>query len=1542
MLQIKRQQLLEQLQSHAVGQLSIEASKSFALFSTQYCANVELEDLYSKPLAALYKNIFKHWQFILAYPSIATDPRVQLHNTQNQYCIIEIVQPDIPFIVDSIKMLLHRLQIKVHFLTYSNYAGMLALYIEIAQLHDEAALSKIRTNIINLCLEVRYVVTDWSAMCARLQQNIVAVSDVETREFLQWLVDDNFTFLGYSEYKIETTANDLEFSKVVDHSLGISPEGAVITTMELSSLYADPQVLFLGKTGVASKIHRPADIDFVALKILDAAGNLVGVARFIGLYTSDAYNSSLKVIPILRDKCSAVLKLSSVPEKSHAAKELVNILETLPRENLFYLNAQELYELAIGILRLQERNVVRVFINKESNAKFFSCLVFVPRERFSSELRFKIQKILLQELHGLELTFTTRFSESTLARIHFIIKNSNVERLTYDVNSIEEKIIAVARNWYDDLQIALQHNNDLWQYYNNTFSVSYKDKFSAQAAAIDIQYLEKIVHGVALEMYIYVPENAEVNTIHFKLFHKATPITLARIIPILENMGLETISERPYKITTATGKIYLNDYKIRHSYSQQIDLNFLQQHLKEAFLGVYNGLITNDPFNKLILYANMNWREVNILRAYSRYLYQIGFAYGQRVIVQSLFENIDVTKDLLKLFQLRFDPQQQKNAHAMHQLSEQLVTALDLISNITFDKVLRQIMHLILATMRTNYYQYKEYLVYKLDSLNIPNLPLPKPAIETFVFHINVEGIHLRAARVARGGIRWSDREDFRTEILSLMKAQQVKNASIVPMGAKGGFIIKNDADPVACYKLFISGLLDITDNKIDANIVAPSNVVCYDEVDPYLVVAADKGTASFSDIANEISLQYNFWLQDAFASGGKNGYDHKRIGITAKGAWEAVQLHFAALKHDMKLTSFTVVGIGDMAGDVFGNGMLLSKNIKLVAAFNHKHIFIDPNPDVLISYQERQRLFHTPGIGWQDYAVDKISSGGGIFARDVKKIELTAEIKQLLNVANDYLSPNELIINILQAEVDLLWNGGIGTFIKSSKESNAEVHDRSNDAIRINATELGCKIVGEGGNLGFTQLARVEFATCGGLINTDFIDNSAGVTCSDFEVNLKILLQQVIDDNGMTLSQRNILLLDLETQVSAMVLTVNKVQCMAITNATLFAAKNIDMYGRVLNSLVREGHLDLVIEFLPNKTEIATRKSDGLGLTRPEVSVLMAYIKNIINKELLQSNMLMDPYMQQYLISAFPSVIADKFATYLLQHPLATEIIATKISSMIVDEMGISFIYRLQDETGSSKVAIIGAYLVAREICRYSIIAKQIADLGMQISYSAKLQMQEELNRLVRRFSRWLLRNRRDNANITAKIHYFTAKVAKLYSIVPNLLQGSSKKDMQQTMDGLLKQDIPETLAARIAVMPAMFSALDIIAAASSTAQDLETVARCYYAIGDKLDLFWFRQQIKKHKVSNNWEALARAAFRDDLDRQQHNITIALLRNAGSADFIAEDVHTWLDPWLTNNIILIQRWQQVIAELKTSVTSEFTMFAVALRELFELSQHNH
>lgn len=1580
-----------------------------AEFVRQFFSTVALEDLRQWDIEDLYGAAVNFWSLIQERAPDETkiriyNPEFERHGWQTTHTVVEIITEDMPFLVDSLRMAINRLGLVYHLIIHmgglrlqrdknhqvtailprkhekdSNLEGVsteAAIFIEMDRQTDASVLEDLHNNFERVLEDNRVVVRDWITMRQKVREAIAELDEVssvldpneraETKAFLHWIEDHHFTFLGVGDYDLVQKGQETILQPSPKTGLGVlrrrmgqsSPRSISAMTPEARELTLSPRIMVMSKLNIEATVHRRAYIDYIGIKRFNKKGQVVGERRILGLYTSAAYNTNPKHIPFLRHKVALIMKNSNLNPRGHAGKVLLNILETLPRDDLIQGSEDELLEIAMGIYYMQERRRIRMFARTDVYRRFVSCLVFVPKERFNTELREAMQKVLAEKFNSHEITFSTWFSESVLARIHFIIRTNPQDTTQWDFKEIEERLIEIGRTWTDDLQHFLfeafgeEIANRLYSKYKDAFPVAYTSNFSPRTAVYDIKHIEILSKANPLVMNFYKLMDEKPENFRLKIYQYDTTIPLSDVLPIIERLGMRAISERPYALQLESGReAWINDFTLQYTRKKQFEIDDIKDLFQNAFASIWFGMAENDGFNQLILGAELNWREVAVLRAYAKYFKQIGFIFSQEYIEIALNANAFIARKLIELFKARFNPDEKDRQARCDNIVHDIERDLDSVANLDEDKIIRQYVQTILSTLRTNYYQVdekrnvKDYISFKLNSYEIPGVPKPHPMFEIFVYSPRFEGVHLRGGRVARGGLRWSDRrEDFRTEILGLMKAQQVKNAVIVPSGAKGGFVPKQLpahgtreeiwAEGVKCYQAFIRGLLDLTDSYLQGTIVKPPQVISYDEDDPYLVVAADKGTATFSDIANEISLEYGFWLGDAFASGGSVGYDHKKMGITARGAWESVKRHFYELNRDIQSSDFTVIGIGDMSGDVFGNGMLLSHHIKLLGAFNHVHIFIDPNPDAEISFKERERLFNLPRSSWSDYDKKLISKGGGVFNRDAKSIQLSKEIREIFEINQTSIEPNELIRILLQAKVDLLWSAGIGTFVKAQTESHVDVGDKTNDAIRINGKQLRSTVIGEGGNLGLTQLARVEYALNGGLIYTDFIDNSAGVNCSDKEVNIKILLDSIVSSGDLTEKQRNELLSEMTEEVAALVLKDNFYQPRAISLAAAQSARSVELHMRYINALERSGKLDRELEFLPNEKALLERKLLGKGLTRPGLASLLCYTKMILKEQILSSNVPEDVFLKDILITSFPKPLQERFSKEMQHHPLKREIIATRLSNLIVNEMGFTFVYRLQDETGAPVSAIVRAYMIARNIFDLDKICSKIAGLSKIITASKQNELMTLYLRLMRRITRWFLRSQRMGLNISKAVKHYGPGVREFKKALPKVL-GENRSHYDDHLNEYIELGIPKELAEELTITRALFSALDVIEVSGLTGISVAKTAEIYFDIGEFLNLTWIRTQIISHTTENHWESLSREALRDDLDWQQRQLTAGIINFSEKKT----DFHQCLAAWSERHMGLINRWHEVLADLRSSSALNYTMFFVAIRELLDLTQ---
>jgi glutamate dehydrogenase len=1583
-----------------VSKLPDDQVAAVEAFARQYFRQVDQEDMAERQVHDLYGVVLSHWNFSRKYTGGSRirvyNPRLEEHGWESTHTVIEIVSDDMPFLVDSIGMEVNRQGLTLHLIIHPvmkvvrDKAGQFVrfaaegvgeeggyesiIHVEVDRRTEPAHLEALQCGLELALGDVRAAVGDWPAMCGRLRE-IAAEAERnaphdedfgEATAFLQWLAEDNFVLLGCRDYDLLTDRAENELHIRAGSGLGILRETGqesrstsfAALAPELKALASHPTLLTITKSNTRSRVHRPGYMDYVGVKMFDAQGRVVGERRLLGLLTSTAYNTNPLRIPLLRRKLESVISRAGFLPKSHAAKELATILEQYPRDELFQISVDELYHNAMGILRLGERQRIRLFVRCDTFARFVSCLIYVPRENYNTEQRQRMQTVMMEAFDGVSSEFEVRFSESALARIFIIVRTAGGSIPAYDVRELEARLVRATRRWEDDLQQALieqcgeERGMFLNSRYENAFPAGYREDYPARVAVHDIEQIESLGAGDGLRMSLYVPLEASPGQLRFKIFRANAPVALSSSLPMLEHMGVRVIEERPARIEIRGDRpVWVHDFGMTCAGAEEMDIDRLRPLFQEAFQRAWEGAIENDDFNRLTLLAGLDWREVSVLRAYAKYMRQATFTFSQSYMEQTLASHPQLARRLVELFKLRFDPAEalERGARGDRLVGEINIT-LDGVANLDEDRILRQFLAMILATVRSNYFQRagngqpKSYISFKFDPAKIPNLPEPRPMFEIYVYSPRFEGVHLRGGKVARGGLRWSDRmEDFRTEVLGLVKAQMVKNAVIVPVGSKGGFVVKNPpaggdrevqlAEGVACYKTYLRGLLDLTDNLVQGQVVPPPDVVRHDADDPYLVVAADKGTASFSDYANAVSAEYGFWLGDAFASGGSVGYDHKKMGITARGAWESVKRHFRELGLDTQAEDFSVVGIGDMSGDVFGNGMLLSRHARVVAAFDHRHVFIDPAPDAGQSFDERARLFGLPRSSWDDYDKSLISEGGGVWPRSAKSISLSPQARAVLGIEPETLTPAELIRAILVAPVDLLYNGGIGTYIKARSETDAAVGDRANDAIRVNGGDLHCRVVCEGGNLGCTQLGRIEFALKGGRICTDAIDNSGGVDCSDHEVNIKILLNAVVAEGELTEKQRNKLLVEMTDEVAALVLRDNYFQTQVLSVTRARGIHLLDEQARYLRKLGNAGRLNRKIEFLPFDEEIAERKSARVGLVSPELAVLLAYSKIELFDAVLASDVPEDPYIRTALSRYFPQPLRERYAEQIERHPLKREIIATYVVNSMINRVGSTFVSQLQEETGAAAADIVRAYLAARQVFDLVSLWQEIEALDNKVADHVQTAMILDASRLIQRGTLWFLRHREQIADLSATLARFSPGVQQLAARLRQVVTPAYREELDAVSSRYTELGVPQLLAERIAGLDELYSALDLVMVAAETGRPDELVASVYFSLGGLFDLHWLGRQISILPADTHWQGLARTALRDDLSAQARNLAADVFRCSPQVDKLDALISTWE----AGRQFQIERCRQLFADLRSADMIDMSMLSVLLRELRSL-----
>ncbi len=1566
-----------------------------AAFAGAFFSDVIHEDVEGVSTENLYGEAASLWQFFRkrgeAGPKIRVfDPDPEQDGWQSTHTVIEIVNDDMPFLVDSVVSALNVMKVPVLLLIHPvvrvirDGGGTVRrigdevpeaqteslLHVEITQQPAERH-EEIAGRLRQVLGRVREAVEDWRPMVARLERQVehleaapppIAPEELaEGLDFLSWLLHDHFTFLGYREYRFERRDGEV-FARIVDgESLGILRE---ITEESRSrhdrSLPAHfvrhlerRELFIISKAWTRSDVHRSVFMDYIGMRRFDASGEVVGECRFLGLLTSTAYSALPSQIPLLRRKVQMVMERSGFTPGGHNAKALGHILDTFPRDELFQIDIDTLEDYARGILYLEHRQRIRLFMRRDSYGQFVSCLVFVPRERYSTDLRIRMEEILLEELRGSSVDVQTQVSDAPMARAQFIVHIPGAGPVEGEAAAIEKRLAEASRNWDDNLHDALAEEfgegrgTVLFHRYSAAIPLGYKDAFGTRLAVADIQRMEAMGDdGIAMNLYRRV--DAAEGELNFKVYHRGTAVPLSHIMPMLEHMGLVVLEEAPYEIRIdRSTAVWIHDFRVELEHGWRVAVADVRQRFHDAFAQVWSGEVEDDNFNDLVL-IGLSWRQIVILRAYAKFLGQANAPFSQAYVEQTMAANPAIARLLVDLFEARFDPDGAPGREPG--LRERILEALDGVESLDQDRILRRYVNLVDATLRTNFFQAggdgapKPYVAFKFDSQRIDGLPEPRPWREIFVYSTRVEAVHLRGGPVARGGIRWSDRlEDFRTEVLGLMKAQMVKNAVIVPVGSKGGFVVKRppapdrgrdalQAEGVACYRTFMSGMLDITDNIVAGEVVARERVTRHDGDDPYLVVAADKGTATFSDIANDVAATYGHWLGDAFASGGSAGYDHKGMAITAKGAWEAVKRHFREIGTDVDTDDFTVIGVGDMMGDVFGNGMLLSRHIRLVGAFNHMHILVDPDPDPATSWQERKRLFDLPRSTWADYDASCLSEGGAVFERRAKTVKLSPQARRALAIDEETLTPSELIHAMLKARVDLLWNGGIGTYIKATHESHAEVGDRANDGLRVNGRDVGATVVGEGGNLGATQAGRIEYALAGGRINTDAIDNSGGVDCSDHEVNIKILLGDIVEAGDMTVKQRDRLLEAMTGEVAGLVLRSNYLQTQSLSIMRSLGPSRTEDLIRFMRAIEQTGLLDRRIEGLPDDEELADWRSRGRQFTRPEISVLLAYAKMDLYAALLDSDLPDDPDLQGDLEAYFPVVLRRRHRERILGHRLRREIVATFTTNSIINRAGITFIHRLAEETGHGFADIARAYTVARDSFSLRDIWIAIETLDNQVPADVQSAMHAETMLLIERVTHWMLRHRDHPLAIGETTAAFRPAVTELRDNLPTLVSKARRASIRRAAERFCKKGVPEDVADPVASLRTLASACDVIETAVTVNTGVIDAATVFFDVGEEFGVDWVRDAVSRLTTDTRWDRLAQQALIEDSFQQQRRISLAVLADGGPA---AKATGTWVK----KNQGRVARARAVLADLRTSdIPVNLAMASVATRAIASIA----
>ncbi len=1585
-------ELYETMLEIARKTLSEKEQTLISTFLKSYYALSSDEELSGYTPKSLFATAKTHFDTVLQYDGKkaivnAYNPTEKEHGYECEFSVVDIVTQDRPFLIDSLQMAFVRKNVSIQFVAHPIYRyerdddnrisalhsaaesslhNISVIHIEFDKLPDEQ-LAEIETEIRNVIAQLNLVTNDWQSMGKKVEDIIHQIQSssglpqpveevLGIIQFLQWLRNKHFTFLGYREYDLKD--NELY---VIPHSgLGVlRDDGKGGLSKSFSNLpqrlkeeALKPDLLLFSKSNNLSVIHRPAYMDFIGIKKFDDKGNITGEHRFLGLLTAEAYRLPPREIPMLSNEVETIIEDVNFPINSHARKSFENILAQFPRDELFQASAEYVRDMALRIYHLHERDSLRFFARTDRFETYVSCYIYVPKERYNTKLRERFEEYLMEKIGGYDTEFSTHFSESLHVRVHILVRTKSGELAEYDCQKMEAELTPMMFNWGDETQRLLQKErgycdgNSLFKRFEKSTPNAYKEDFSPSIATHDFAIIDGLSESKPLGVNLYGRKGESDTSLRLKLYGLGDIAALSDLLPILENFGFVVKSATPYQFSEKGEAIaWVVDFTLRLSQPLSKPLKELAPHFVTAFTNAWIGVDESDAFSQLVISLGMSPRDITMLRAVSKYMLQAKAPFSSTYMQQAINNNADIAEQLVALFHARMGVSTESRETLQGSIIKNIEEKLSTVASLDEDRILRWFMTVINAMVRTNFFQAdadgkeKTYVSFKIESAKIPDLPLPKPLFEIFVYSTDVEAIHLRGGKVARGGLRWSDRvEDFRTEILGLVKAQIVKNSVIVPVGSKGGFIVKKPDNSsreafinegIRCYKIFMRGLLDITDNIVAGKIVPPANVHRHDNDDPYLVVAADKGTATFSDIANSMSEEYGFWLGDAFASGGSVGYDHKGMGITARGAWESVKRHFRHLGKDIQKEEFTVVGIGDMGGDVFGNGMLLSEKIQLTAAFNHLHIFIDPTPDAAKTFVERKRLFETPRTTWDDFDKKLISKGGGVFSRSDKSITITAEMKKAFNISEDRLSPNQLINRLLKAPVDLLWNGGIGTYVKAETESHAEVGDKANDVLRINGSELNCKVIGEGGNLGFTQLGRIEFAKKGGRVLTDAIDNSGGVNCSDHEVNIKILLNQLVEKGEMTTPERNKLLESMTEEVGQLVLRQNYQQPQAISISEQNKSLFLD-HIRIMQHMEKAGQLNRELEFLPNDEELEHRLIAGESLYAPELAVMLAYSKIDVFNELIESDLPDASFFQDDLTLYFPTALREKYTDAMKTHRLRREIIATFVTNSILNHMGSIFIHRTKEQTGQSTDQIVLAYCAARSIFNARDYWSRIDALDNVIDANLQNDLHLRIRSVLETASNWFLSRRRDNIDIEVLQKEFS-DIDSVAKQLPSVLSSDALELIERDISELVEQGVPKDLAQGIAYMPQLVKALDAIDVASKHKMPISMVAETYFGVADKLCMRWLSDSIDSLYNNDYWRRRACHSLIDNLYSNITSITEQIVK-------LDDNAERAIAAWTEKNTSLLDNYAASLIEIRKG-NVDLSRLSVIIGEMSTLAR---
>lgn len=1549
-------------------------------FTLAYCAKAGSSGSQDKPTESA---IASHHRLASSRP--AGTARVEVTAPAGStHSRLQIVVDDMPWLVSSLRACLetrgHRLTRLVHPLIRvrrseqgdfqdiaddSDDAPLESfMYAELEAL-DESARDALEQAVVTMLATLALVHESLETNTRRLGMHADRMTDPEQAAFLNWLDSRQFVPFGAARVALDTDGHPKELSQQT--GLMATDAGRAAWVCDdflpgrLDAAGFDPDLsVFLCKAGRVSPLIRHEHADLIMIAERDDKGVLLAVDCIVGLFVPGLQAEAVSAIPWLRDRVSRVLQASNIDERGHAGKSVMASLRSLPRDMLLHNRTSRLADIAQGIAHLQQQPRTRVFSSTDPLGRYWNALVYLPADVYSRDLRLAIERHLEHGLKGHSTSFESTFSSnSALARIHFVIRVRTSTSTDPDWSEIERIIAAETVSWQERFsqevaaRVADDQMSEIAARYCDGFPSDYRERYSVETAMQDALFIDTHLKQDAPAMS---PLNVTTDgsLLSFRLHAHGAPVSLSQTIPLIESLGFRIHSERPFEIKRRDqASVHSHVFHVSADAGSQENPNIdsaTSQRISDTFRAAWIGAAENDGFNRLVFAAGLNWQQANVLRTIGKYALQTRAPFSIDYMIDTLVANPHIARLIVELFEKRLSPEAEQAGCDADDVQQQIMAALDAVASLDEDRILRRFSDTVLAVLRTNHWCRDEqgraldYLSLKLDCALVPDLPKPRPAFEIFVSSPKVDGVHLRGGTVARGGLRWSDRrEDYRTEVLGLMKAQQVKNAVIVPVGSKGGFYVKSDlpedraqANEIVldAYRTFLSGLLDVTDNLSGTDVVPPENVVRRDGDDPYLVVAADKGTASFSDHANAVAMRYDFWLGDGFASGGSVGYDHKKMGITARGAWESVKRHFRGLGIDTQAHAFTVVGIGDMSGDVFGNGMLLSPHIRLVAAFDHRHVFIDPDPTTAEAHAERTRLFNEPRSSWDDYDRSLISEGGGIWARTEKRIPLSQQMRTALGTDEESMTPDQMVSAILAAPVDLLWNGGIGTYVKASHESQSDAADRGNDAVRIDAKALRCRVIGEGGNLGFTQNARIEYAAGGGLMYTDAIDNSAGVDCSDHEVNIKILLNAAIDSGDLAQQERDALLESMTDEVADLVLQDNYRQTGCIDAHFAEGVSALDDQAAVLDAFEATGRLDRAIEFLPDAETLNERVGNGLALTRPEIAVLVSYAKMSLYDEVLASSLPDKPALHTYLVDYFPTPLHDRFPTQIKEHRLAREIIATVVTNDVINCLGPVWVERRKEEFGVSGAQVAEAFLATRSIFSLDAMTASIDSLDNKVDHATQSLLAQLTKGLAERGTHWILRTLREASPSDEQIAQWSQSVAELSAAIPACLSEAPAGTYQQRVAHFVAAKVPEDIATHVASVVPLSSALDIVEIARTCEQPVQSVANLYFEVGEFLDLHWLRDAIAELEGGSRLHTRARTELRSDLHYRHRHLTAEI------ASFVPDGTATArLEHWQKNISARVSRYRVLLHDIHTGVEADYVTLSLAINELHKLMQ---